>query len=191
MICRNICLELGILFHTCASQFKWSLIRSTEYPTSPMDLHGNCCLHKNCRLSPGMDHHGHSFLLYIAFCLHFLSSSLAAAFFFLSFSTSPSLSKAICICGNCTCLCASSSPTHKFLLMSTQLHHTLCFFFFNVASKTLAWRVDHWNTCQNWWWWSWITPEMVECWNLHDLVTLCMYHYWFEMGSLMDYQALF
>lgn len=65
------------------------------------------------------------------------------------------------------------------------------FFFFNVASKTLAWRVDHWNTCQNWWWWSWITPEMVECWNLHDLVTLCMYHYWFEMGSLMDYQALF
>lgn len=54
----------------------------------------------------------------------------ACCIFFLSFSTFPSLSEAICICGNHTWLCASSSPTHKFLLMSTHFHHTLCFFFF-------------------------------------------------------------
>lgn len=43
--------------HIYASQFIWSLIRrSNEYPESPMDLHGSCCLHKNCRLSPSMDH---------------------------------------------------------------------------------------------------------------------------------------
>lgn len=130
-ICRNICPELVILFHTYASQFIWSLIRrSNEYSASPMDLHRSCCLHKNCRLSPGMDHlvdTAFSFILLFLTPLSFFPPACLLHFFSFLFYFS-SLLEAICICGNHTWLCASSLPTQKFLLMSTHFHHTLCFF---------------------------------------------------------------
>lgn len=133
--------------------------RSGEYPVSPMDLNGNCCLHRVVGFSPGLDHLVDAAFSFILLCLSsfFLPSCLL--YFFLSFYTYPSLSKAICICGNHACLCALSSPTHKLLLMWTHFHSTLLLFFFNVASKTLVWTVSHWNKSWNWWWWSRIIPS--------------------------------
>lgn len=175
-ICRNICPELGILFHTYASQSNWNLTgRSTEYPASLMDWHGNCCLHKNCRLSPGMDHLvDTAFSFILLFLTSFFLPACLLHFLFPSSSTFPSFSKAICICGNHTCLCASSSPTHKFLLMSTHFHKTLRFFFLNVAPKTLAWSVDHWNKCQNWWWWCqrWWNAGISTIWSHRACTTV-------------------
>lgn len=102
-ICTNIRICTKQIFLSYASQFKWSLTRrSTEYPASPMDLHENCCLHKNCRLSPGMDHLVDTAF---SFILLFLTSfCLPAAFFSFFFSTFPSFLKAICICGNHACV---------------------------------------------------------------------------------------
>lgn len=157
-----------------------------------MDLHRNFCLHKNCRLSPGMDHHGHNFLLYIAFSHLFLPAFHFFLFFPFFFYFSILVKSYLYLWELYLLVCITLTNTQVPLDVNTLPPHImLFFFFFNVASKTLAWRVDHWNTCQNLWWWSWITPKMVECWNLHHLVTLYMYHYWFEMGSLMDCQALF
>lgn len=166
--------------------------RSGEYPVSLMDLNGNCCLHRAVGFSPGMDHLVDTAFSFILLCLSSFFLPACLLYFFSLSSTFPSLSEAICICGNHTRLCASSSPTHKFLLIWTRFHRTL-YFFFNVASKTLAWTVNHWNKSQNWCWWPWITPnnkdgEMPQFPQFgHSVhVPLLIWN-----GSLMDYQALF
>lgn len=109
----------------------------------------------------------------------------ACCIFFRSSSAFPSLSKAICICGNRTCLCASYSLTQVPLDVNTLSPH--------VASKTFGWTVNHWNKSQNWQWWSWVTPnnkdgEMLESpWSVHSVhVALSIWN-----GLPHDYQALF
>lgn len=120
----------------------------------------------SCRL---LSRHGssgaHSFLLYIAVSFLFLPSCLLYFFFFLFLLSHP-CQKLFVLVG---IIHACVHHPHRHTSSSWCEHASTAryFFFFNTASKTLAWTVNHWNKSQNRWWWSWTTPnnkdsEMLE-----------------------------
>lgn len=133
--------------------------RSGEYPVSPMDLNGNCCLHRAVGFSPGMDHLVHTAFSFILLCLSsfFLPSCLLYFFFFLFLLSHPCQKLFVSV--GIIHACVHHPHQHTSSSWCEHASTARYIFFFNMASKTLAWTVNHWNKSQNRWWWSWTTPN--------------------------------
>lgn len=126
-----------------------------------MDWHRNCCLHKNCSLSPGMDHlvdTAFSFLL--LFLASFFLPACLLHFLFPSFSTFPSLSKTVCICGNHACVHHPHQHTSSSWCQHTSTKHYAFFFQCSIQNTCLkCWSLKQMpelvvvimNNNQRWW----------------------------------------
>lgn len=109
--------------------------RGSGCAASFRDLNGNYCLRRAVGFSLGMDHMvGTGFSLIVLWLAPFSLSSCLLYFFF-SFCTFPTPSKAICAFGNHTYSCTLYSLKQQFLVVLTHFHSTSYFCF--------TWHMKH------------------------------------------------
>lgn len=110
--------------------------QSGEYPVSPMDLNGNCCLHRAVGFSPGMDHLVDTAFSFMLLCLSSFFLLACLLYFFFSFFYFPILVKSyLYLWESYTLVCIILTNTQVPLDMNMLPPHVILFF--------LTWHPKH------------------------------------------------